>query len=133
VQNSWPVVTSASVLLLTPVVFLLGWVAGLTTFARVCESYRRTGLMYRLVYLLPILVACVAAVGFFGGGYWWLISPVVAIVGHRKGTQCAWWSEVTMLASAFRTADSPRPLVATDEEALAEAKAAINKQIGRRP
>jgi hypothetical protein len=71
--------------------------------------------------------------GLLGGKYWWLLSFGLAFLGHRKGTQRAWWSAVAYLAFLFREAafgfsDSP-PLVQNDEDALAKAIEVVNEDI----
>jgi hypothetical protein len=131
VQNSWPVLVSTGLLLMAPVVFLLGWMAGMSTFAISCESFRRGPRTVRLVKLLPILFVAIVALGLLGGRYWWLFFPAVAFLGHRKAIQRMWWGAVTQLAWCFRSG-SPR-LAATDAEALSMATDSINESIGRRP
>lgn len=133
-QTARPMLVSIALLLLPLAVFLLGWMAGMSTFAISCDIWRRGGWSVRLVYLLPILLSAITALGLLGGGYWWLLSVVVALLGHRKGTQRAWWGAVSCLAFTFRSGGPGMPRLAeSDAEALSYATDAINNEIGRRP
>jgi hypothetical protein len=133
VQTSWAVVVAAGLLLLTPLVFWLGWVLGLVTFN---QSRARWPSCVKphvwLVCVVPILLCSIAALGFLGGGYWWLLSFVIAFLGHRKGTQRAWWGAVANLAWVLRNSDTPL-LARTDAEAISLAIDSIKAEIGRRP
>ena len=133
VQSSWPILVSTAVVLLAPVVFLLGWMAGMSLFAVSCETYRTCYWNARFEYVLPVLVSAIAVLGLLGGWYWWFLSPVLAILGHRKGTQRAWWAAVSVLSWSFRGKSAGLRLAQTDEEAITQAVDAINKQIGLRP
>ncbi len=127
------VLTSAVAVLLSPLIFLLGWMAGASTFSISCQHFRRTHRTWSFAFLLPAIVATAVALGLFGGGYWWLLSFGLALLGHRKGTQRAWWGAVACLAFAFRDPGMGLPPVArSDEDALAKAIEAVNEEIGRR-
>jgi hypothetical protein len=133
-----PVLSTARVLisiigvLLSPAIFLLGWMTGMSMFATSCEHYRRSHRTWPLVYLLPVLLAVIVGLGLLGGRYWWLFSLALAILGHRKGTQRAWWAAVACLAFIFRDPGMGLPPVAhNDEDALAQAIDVVNKEIGR--
>jgi hypothetical protein len=134
-----PIVSSTSVLisvaavLLSPLTFLLGWMAGMSTFARSYEPFRRRHRPWSFAFLLPVILAMTIGLGLLGGKYWWLLSFGLAFLGHRKGTQRAWWSAVAYLAFLFREpafgfSDSP-PLVQNDEDALAKAIEVVNEDI----
>ena len=127
------VFTSAAAVLLSPLIFLLGWMAGASTFSISCQHFRRTHRTWSLAFLLPAIVATTVALGLLGAGYWWLLSLGLAFLGHRKGTQRAWWGAVACLAFAFRDPGMGLPPVArSDEDALAKAIEAVNEEIGRR-
>ena len=135
-----PVVGSTSVLipvaavLLSPLIFLLGWTAGMSTFSISCQHYRRTHHTWSLIYLLPVLLAATVGLGFLSGRYWWIFSFALALLGHRKGTQRAWWGAVACLAFVFRDPGVGFPPVAhSDEDALTRAIEAVNEEVGRRP
>jgi hypothetical protein len=135
VQTSWWFLASTGVVLLAPVVFLLGWMTGMSMFANSCATYRGVGFSKPLVYLVPILLSGTIALGLLGGGYWWLFAIVLAISGNRKGALRAWWTAVVIVAPALRdweVAPGVR-LAETDAEALSQAKDAINEEIGLRP
>jgi len=117
---------------LSPLIFLLGWMIGMTIFSFSCEHYRRSHRTWSLRYLLPGLLLGIVGLGFLGSKYWWLFSVALGVVGHRKGTQRAWWGAVVCLAFVFRDPGIGRPFALDDEQALAMAKEAVNKEIGRR-
>ena len=103
-----PIVSSTSVLisvvavLLSPLTFLLGWMAGMSTFAHSYEPFRRRHRPWSFAFLLPVILAMTVGLGLLGGKYWWLLSFGLAFLGHRKGTQRTWWSAVAYLAFLFR-------------------------------
>jgi hypothetical protein len=131
VQSSRPVLVSMSVLFLTPAVFLLGWLLGMSCFAKVCDGYRIAIQPPRVTYLLPMLFTTIIAIGLLGEGYWWFFSFAVAFMGHRKGTRRAYISEVTNLAFCLRSRPFPGLLEPqSDEDALAQATELVNKEIG---
>jgi hypothetical protein len=88
-----PIVSSTSVLisvvavLLSPLTFLLGWMAGMSTFAHSYEPFRRRHRPWSFAFLLPVILAMTVGLGLLGGRYWWLLSFGLAFLGHRKGTQ----------------------------------------------
>jgi len=133
IRNGWPVLSAVGATALAAVLFLLGWMAGMRTFAYSCQMFRRLHPTFRLRYLAPLIVLGVAGLGFLGWRYWWVFAPVVAFLGHRKGTQRAWWIAVANLAFVFRGEQFGVRIAATDEEAIAKAKDAINESIGRSP
>jgi hypothetical protein len=125
---------SALAILVSPILFLLGWDAGMSTFAISCDAYRRLHRTWPLLYLLPIILVLALGLGWLGGRYWWIFSFVLAFLGHRKGTQRAWWSAVTGLAFALRHETFLRVSGAmSDEEALSHAIDSVNEEIGKRP
>lgn len=133
--SSTSVLISVSAILVSPLIFLLGWMAGMSTFSASCELYRRLHRTWSLIFLLPVLLAANVGLGLLGGRYWWLFSFALAILGHRKGTRRAWWSAVACLADTFRSepAGMGLPSVAkNDEDALALAIEAVNEEIGRK-
>lgn len=119
----------------SPLLFLLGWMAGMSTFAISCDAYRRLHRTYPLLYLVPVILASAVGLSLFGGKYWWFFSFALVVLGHRKGTQRAWWSAVTGLAFALRYETSSRPSYAqmSDEVALGHAIDSVNEEIGKRP
>lgn len=131
VQEHWHTTRVVGLVLLTPLVFLLGWMAGMRTFSYSCESFRRLHGTSRLRYLAPILLVGIAAIGLFGSRYWWLFALIVAFMGHRKGTQRAWWAAVACLAFVFRGDQFGIRIATSDDEALAKAKDAVNESIRR--
>ena len=131
VRNGWPILTAVSALVLTLVVFLLGWLAGARVFAHSCESFRRGHRTFRLRYIVPLTILAITGLGLIGSRYWWAFGPVVALVGHRKGTQRAWWAAVAALAFVFRSGHFGVRIAESDGVALAKAKDAINESIGR--
>jgi len=132
--RSVSVLTSFVAILGSPLIFLLGWLAGMSTFSASCESYRRMHRTCSLIYLLPVLLGATFGLGLLGGRYWWLFAFALAFLGHRKGTQRAWWSAVACFAFVFRT--EPRmgfpPGALGDEKAVTLAIETVNKAIGRR-
>jgi len=124
---------SALVLVASPLLFFLGWMAGMSTFAISCEAYRRSHCTSSLFYLLPVILASAVGLGWLGGRYWWIFSFGIAFLGHRKGTQRAWWSAVTGLAFALRYETFSRPTAMSDEQALSHAIDSVNEEIGKRP
>jgi hypothetical protein len=134
VQSGSPVLVSLAVIVLAPIVFILGWMAGMRMFAVSCESYRRMAPRVRLDYVLALLLVAVVVIALLAGGYWWLLAVTLAFLGHRKGTQCAYWSAVGTLAWVLRNPGPLGPsLVETDEEALSTAAEVITGEFASRP
>jgi hypothetical protein len=103
---------------------------GMSMFAISCETWRRIGWHGRLVKLLPLLLCAVAALGLLGGGYWWIFSVIVAVLGHRKGSERAWWGAVCCVAFVLRTGICDLPgLAESNEDALSQAMESINREI----
>ncbi len=126
------VVISIAAVLLSALIFLLGWMTGMSTFALSCQHYRRTHRTWSFGFLLPAIVAATVALGFLGGRYWWLLSFGLAFLGQRKGTQRAWWGAVACLAFVFRDPGRGLPPIAqNDEDALVKAIEAVNSELGR--
>jgi hypothetical protein len=106
----------------------------MSMFARSYRFWPRTAWNVPLVYVLPILLVAILALGLLGGRYWWLFALVVAVLGQRKGTRRAWWSAVVWRAWNFRTWESlGKPWADTDAQALAMAIDGVDKEIGGRP
>ena len=131
-SSDLPLISRVVAFLLSPLMFLLGWLVGMSTFSNSCEHYRRSHRTWSLRYLLPCLLAAIVGLGLLGGRYWWLFAVALALLGHRKGTQRAWWAAVVLLAFVFRDPGIGLPLAQDDEQALALAKEAVNKEIGRK-
>ena len=112
-SSDLPLISRVVAFLLSPLMFLLGWLVGMSTFSNSCEHYRRSHRTWSL-------------------RYWWLFAVALALLGHRKGTQRAWWAAVVLLAFVFRDPGIGLPLAQDDEQALALAKEAVNKEIGRK-
>ena len=128
-RTSSPVLVSIAVLILTPSVFLLGWMSGMSVFAISCATWRGIGWHTQLFKILPILLCAVAALGVLGGGYWWVLSVVMAILGHRKGRQRAWWGAVCCVAFVFRSPFIGQAVARSNEEALSKAIDSVNREI----
>jgi len=128
------VLISTFAVLLSPLIFLIGWKLGMSTFSLSCQHYRRLHRTWSLSFLLPAIVTATTGLGLLGGRYWWLFSFGVAFFGHRKGTQRAWWGAVAILAFDFRSDPGLglRPVAQNDEDALAKAIDAVSEEIGRR-
>jgi hypothetical protein len=135
VGNSNQVLVSVGVVLLAPLVLWLGWITGVSNFAASSETYRRATCTAPLIYLLPILLTAIVALGFLGGSYWWLLSFAIAIQGFRKGIQRAWWLAITYLGFGLRSLNDTHGdgLFATDEDALATAIKTICQEIRSEP
>jgi hypothetical protein len=124
---------SSVAVLLSPLVLLLGWLTGITTFSLSYEPFRRLHRTWPLGFLIPLLLAATTALGILGGRYWWLLTSCLAFLGHRKGTQRAYWSAVTGLAFSFRRSQMGlHPLADTDDDALAKAIEAVKRAIMRK-
>lgn len=132
VRNSNQAVFGGGAILMSAIVFAAGWELGQSMFALSCDSYRRVGPYRPLRYVLPIFVVAVVLLGLIGGHWWWVFSPSLAILGHRKGAQRAWWTAVVCLAFCLRQQDIPNssPIASNDNEALKLASSAIDDAIG---
>lgn len=128
------VLPSVLAVLLSPVILFLGWMAGTSTFSVCCEHYRRLHRTWPYSFVVPVIVAAIVGLGLLGGGCWWLLASALAYLGHRKGTQRAWWAAVAALAFAFRSEPGfgLRPVADNDEQALAKAVEAVTEEIGRK-
>jgi len=130
VQSSSPMIARGSAVFLSLVVFKVGWETARSMFALHCKSYRLSNPHKPLRYLFPVFVAVVVSLGLVGGRWWWLFSVALAILGHRKGMQRAFWSAVVSLAFCLRCEDTPGlpPLASNDDEALKKAVEAISNE-----
>jgi hypothetical protein len=135
IRNGSPILSAGGKLILLPAIFILGWLAGARTFAGSCQFAYRTQMASTvpLIVSLPILSAAVVALGLLGPWHWWCFAAVVAFLGHRKGTQRAYWAAVAAMAFSFRSPSLAWEMASGDDEALSMAIEEIKKSVGITP
>jgi hypothetical protein len=79
------VLNGAAAVLLSPLIFLFGYIAGWMYSSSLYREPFRKHFTWPFVIVPPVIVAATLGLSFLGGRYWWPFSFTLAFLGYRKG------------------------------------------------